>query len=276
MPLVTVKAMVLTALALSASDAAILTQATPSEINIKQVSFHSELSIAAPTSVATQTPVEQKSSADLGVFKSVAISAAGLPAAAKWQAARTQDETGLFHDKCKVADARACDTAFARSLQSVAQQAAGLSDRAQLDLVNRAVNDAMRYRDDQAVWGLRDHWATPSEMALKGSGDCEDFAIAKYWLLRSLGVADENLQMVVLQDTRRQLFHAVLVVHTASGAYVLDNVTDRLQADTAYTQYMPIISFAGSRNFVHGFDRGTRSTTAMPRNLAAIAPGSAQ
>ena len=36
--------------------------------------------------------------------------------------------------------------------------------------------------------------------------------------------------------TRRQLFHAVLVVHTASGAYVLDNVTNRPQLDTAYAQ----------------------------------------
>ena len=40
-------------------------------------------------------------------------------------------------------------------------------------------------------------------MARMGAGDCEDFAIAKYWLLSSLGVADEQLQMVVLQHTRR-------------------------------------------------------------------------
>jgi predicted transglutaminase-like cysteine proteinase len=40
-------------------------------------------------------------------------------------------------------------------------------------------------------------------------------------------------QLVVLQDTRRQLFQAVLVIHTGSGAYVLDNVTNRLQLDRA-------------------------------------------
>jgi predicted transglutaminase-like cysteine proteinase len=238
--------------------------------------------IAAGDDIALPTPrpatlalpsLSSGAPARLGVFRSVAISAARLPAAGKWQTARSRDYTGLFEADCISSGLRGCDTNFARQLRGVADQASGLSERDLLDLVNRKVNGAMRYREDRAIWGAGDYWSTPSEMALKGAGDCEDFAIAKYWLLRSLGVADSQLQMVVLQDTRRRLFHAVLVVHTAAGAYVLDNVSNRLQPDTAYAQYHPIMSFAGGKNYIHGFAGGARATTAMPSDLSAVSPG---
>jgi predicted transglutaminase-like cysteine proteinase len=218
-------------------------------------------------------PLSEGSSSELGVFHSVAISAARLPAARRWQETRQRDYTDLFSTNCAASGLGGCDSRFATQLRNVAAQVAGLSDVEMLDHVNRAVNSAMTYRSDRAIWGVGDRWATPVEMARKGAGDCEDFAIAKYWLLRSLGVADEKLQIVVLQDTRRQLFHAVLVVHTASGAYVLDNVTNRLQLDTAYAQYQPLMSFAGSKNYIHGFAAGSTAVAAMPPDLSAVAPG---
>ena len=210
----------------------------------------------------------------LGVFRSVAISAARLPAARKWHSAKSSDYTALFGDDCTRSGLRACDTAFARKLRGVAARAADLSERDLLGLVNRTVNGAMRYQDDRAIWGASDYWATPVEMALKNAGDCEDFATAKYWLLRSLGMSDDQLQIVVLQDTRRRLFHAVLVVHTASGAYVLDNVSNAVQRDSANAQYHPIMSFAGDRSYIHGFAAGTTNIADIPKDLSAVAPGS--
>ena len=174
--------------------------------------------------------------AKLGVFASVAISAARLPAAGKWRTARQMDYSPMFGTDCAQSGLAGCDSRFATKIRGTLDQLAGLSDRDVLDRVNRAVNGAMAYKSDASVWGVGDYWATPAEMARKGAGDCEDFAIAKYWALRSLGVPDEKLQLVLLQDTRRQLFHAVLIAHTGSGAYVLDNVSNRLQADTAYAQ----------------------------------------
>lgn len=233
-----------------------------------------DVALPTPRPVTLELPaVSTAAPVRLGVFTSVAISAARLPAAEKWRSAQTRDYAALFQQNCSSSGLRGCDTSFVRQLRSVVDLAKGLSERELLDLVNRKVNGAMRYREDRAIWGAGDYWATPSEMALKGAGDCEDFAIAKYWLLRSLGVADSQLQMVVLQDTRRRLFHAVLVVHTASGAYVLDNVSNRLQPDTAYAQYHPIMSFAGGKNYIHGFAGGARATTAMPSDLSAVSPG---
>lgn len=276
MSLKSIMAIIGTLAAMAGSSSAFAATQVPVGSEIRATGFVSSHDIALPTprpATLALPAVSNGSPARLGVFSSVAISAARLPAAEKWQSARTRDYSALFQQDCSSSGLRGCGTSFVRQLRGVAAQANNLGERALLDLVNRTVNGAMRYREDRVVWGIGDHWATPSEMAFKGAGDCEDFAIAKYWLLRSLGVADSQLQIVVLQDTRRRLFHAVLVVHTASGAYVLDNVSNRLRPDTAYAQYMPIMSFAAGKNYIHGFAGGSRTTAAMPSDLSTVAPG---
>lgn len=245
------------------------TQISTAPVPFAQLPFESVSTQNLAPALAAKEPART----DLGVFQSVAISAASLPAASKWQDARQTDYSAMFGPTCLDAGFEGCNSPFAKKIQALAQQVDGLSGAALLDRVNRAVNAAVTYRSDRAVWGVDDYWATPVEMAQQGAGDCEDFAIAKYWALRSLGLLDEQMQLVVLQDTRRQLFHAVLVVHTADGAYVLDNVSNRLLADTAYPQYQPIMSFAGSKNYIHGFASSSRNVAAMPKDLSLVAPG---
>lgn len=47
------------------------------------------------------------------------------------------------------------------------------------------VNDDTKYKVD-------DYWATPKEFLIEGRGDCEDYAIAKYFTLLSLGIEKIN------------------------------------------------------------------------------------
>jgi predicted transglutaminase-like cysteine proteinase len=211
--------------------------------------------------------------AKLGVFQSVAISAQRLPVAEKWQEVRSQDHAAFFSYDCAALGFSGCDTEFSQSLRDVVTQAHGLSTLDQLAEVNTAVNDAITYRDDSTVWQQLDYWATPSEIAELAWGDCEDYAITKYWMLKELGFDESQLQIVVLQDTRRRLFHAVLVVHTEHGAYVLDSTSDRLELDTDYAGYLPLMSFAGSKNYIHGFMGGSVSVASTPKDFGAIAPG---
>lgn len=240
----------------------------------QSVEANSFLLAAVPPAATPLPSLPASTPAKLGVFESVAISAARLPAASKWQEARKTDYAAMFGAHCAESGLAGCDSRFANKIRGIADQVAGLSDRDMLKLVNRTVNGAMTYKSDAAIWGTSDYWATPSEMARKGAGDCEDFALAKYWALRSLGVPDEKLQLVLLQDTRRQLFHAVLVAHLGSGSYVLDNVSNRLLVDTDIAQYQPIMSFAGERSYIHGFASNGRAVADMPKNLSAVAPGS--
>src|SRR5690606_36785665 len=155
-----------------------------------------------------------------------------IPTARKWQDVQATDFSTYLDNDCVSKGFEVCDSRFVTKIRDARDKASGLGERDLLDLVNRTVNAAMTYKADSSVWGVRDYWAPPVEMARKCGGHCEDYAIAKYWLLRRPGVPDDQLQLVLLQDTRRLLFHAVLVVQTPSGPYVLDNVTNRLQLHT--------------------------------------------
>jgi hypothetical protein len=60
--------------------------------------------------------------------------------------------------------------------------------------VNAAFN-AYTYRTDQDQDGVEDHWATPFELIERGAGDCEDFAIAKYFMLLESGVDPARVKL---------------------------------------------------------------------------------
>lgn len=63
----------------------------------------------------------------------------------------------------------------------------GMSPLEQVKAVNVLIN-RWPYRTDMDVWGVMDYWETPVEFFQK-SGDCEDFAIAKYFALRDPGLS---------------------------------------------------------------------------------------
>ena len=110
----------------------------------------------------------------------------------------------------------------------------------QLQRVNNFFNQ-WPYKTDPAVWGVEDYWATPREFMQK-SGDCEDYAIAKYYALRSLGIPAAQLRIVALKDTLRNLWHAVLAYIEGDKAYILDNLTNLVLSHQKLTHYDPQFS----------------------------------
>ncbi len=62
--------------------------------------------------------------------------------------------------------------------------------------VNSFFNRYIQFGSDLAVWGAEDYWASPMELLNKGSGDCEDYAITKYYSLRLLGIDDRQLRLL--------------------------------------------------------------------------------
>ena len=209
----------------------------------------------------------------LGVFESVAISAASLPAAEKWRSVTNSDFASLFSSRCLADGFSQCDSAFVRRLHGLVSRASGMEGRQILELVNAEINAAVEYVADRGNWGRGDYWANPMEIASRGAGDCEDYAIAKMWLLRSLGFPAGQLQLVVLSDTRRRLYHAVLVAHLDGRAYVLDNLSSNLATDAAYSSYLPIMSFVAGKSYIHGFENRSAAFADLPTDLSAVSPG---
>lgn len=106
-----------------------------------------------------------------------------------------------------------------------------------LRIVNSFWN-AWPYHEDQANWGKPDYWATPAQF-LKKSGDCEDYAIVKYFTLKELGVDPRSMRIVVLRDAVRNLAHAVLAVYVDNDIYILDNLSNVVLSHKRISNYVP-------------------------------------
>lgn len=86
----------------------------------------------------------------------------------------------------------------------------------------QVVVNALPYVSDLANWGMADRWETPAEMFARG-GDCEDFALTKYFALRALGLAESAMRLAIVWDNRDSEQHAVLFVEAGGQSWVLDN-----------------------------------------------------
>lgn len=116
-----------------------------------------------------------------------------------------------------------------KGIRYLLSKAATLPRDRQIRLINHYVNKR-RYRRDRAQRAvsmishrqtvLRNHWSTIMEFIGHG-GDCEDYATTKYFLLRALGFASEDLRVLVIYERRTRDYHAVLAVREASGAAML-------------------------------------------------------
>jgi predicted transglutaminase-like cysteine proteinase len=93
-----------------------------------------------------------------------------------------------------------------------------------LRLVNVAMNKSIRPKDDKAHYGLDDYWTIPVD----GFGDCDDYVLVKRKALMILGFPQSALRIAEVYAARFEL-HAVLVVTTDSGNFVLDNLTDEVR-----------------------------------------------
>ncbi|WP_417316637.1 transglutaminase-like cysteine peptidase [Emcibacter sp.] len=119
----------------------------------------------------------------------------------------------------------------------------------QLDRVNRHMNRAP-YITDIINWGVKDYWATMRQFFTK-DGDCEDYAIAKYYSLKELGVPAENMRIVVVQDTNLEVAHAVLVVYDKEKTWVLDNQIQYVVQEKTILHYKPLYSINEQAWWLH-------------------------
>lgn len=89
--------------------------------------------------------------------------------------------------------------------------------------VNRAVNREVRQVSDRSQYGREDIWGLPTARG----GDCEDIVLEKKRRLIEAGLPGRALLIATVLDRQRQ-GHAVLVLRTRSGDYVLDNLGNQV------------------------------------------------
>ncbi len=98
------------------------------------------------------------------------------------------------------------------------------------------------YVEDIVNWGVEDIWNTPYEFQQKG-GDCEDYAISKYMSLRAIGVPEDKMRIVIVEDLNLGgVIHAILIVFVDGQVYVLDNQIKQVILAVNIYHYKPIYS----------------------------------
>ena len=140
--------------------------------------------------------------------------------------------------------------ANAKALQQLMASLAGRDDAARIKAVNDFYNQRLAYMEDIDNWGQVDYWASPLEALGKGAGDCEDYAIGKYFTLTSLGMPHAKLRMVYVRASipgapNGFVAHMVLAYYPTPDAepLVLDNLQPVIRLAGERPDLTPVFSF---------------------------------
>jgi predicted transglutaminase-like cysteine proteinase len=156
----------------------------------------------------------------------------------------------------------------ASALTELLNYLGSVDDPIKLATVNVFFNRRIVFRDDIQAWGEQDYWASPLETMVKGEGDCEDYAIAKYLSLLAAGMEPQRLRMVYVRARvgaagSPPVAHMVLAYypskpdggHTvAADPWILDNLVNEIKPAAQRPDLTPVFSFS-----VEGLWQGTTS-----------------
>ena len=133
------------------------------------------------------------------------------------------------------------------ALQRLVEQGDAMDEQSRLAGVNRFFN-RVHYNSDYALWDKKDYWATPFEVLGINSADCEDYAIAKYFTLLTMGVAEERLRITYVKSLQLDEAHMVLAYYPAAAAepLILDNLDKAIRPAGDRTDLVPVYSFNGA------------------------------
>ena len=123
-----------------------------------------------------------------------------------------------------------------------------LTEYEKLTLVNNFFNQHITFVDDIDLWGVKDYWATPREVLIRGAGDCEDYSIAKYFTLIELGVPEKKIRITYVKALKYNQAHMVVAYFSSPQATpsILDNLIPEIQSANKREDLLPLYSFNDS------------------------------
>ncbi len=193
-------------------------------------------SFAAPT--AAVRPQLQRGYG--GLFGSTEVRSTDISAFTKWTSVM-----GRFEQQMATQAA----TPRVQAWKADIKRLQGKTDAEKIAGINDYINK-VKYIEDQQNYGKSDYWATPIEFFARG-GDCEDFAIAKYASLRALGFRADQMRIAIVQDKIKNIPHAILIVYSEDGTFVLDNQDKRTRVASDVNRYKPIFSINSGSWWLH-------------------------
>lgn len=112
----------------------------------------------------------------------------------------------------------------------------------------KQVNDffnQLEYIPESSLQGSADVWLTPYEFLAEGGGDCEDFAIAKYFTLVAMGIKSTQLRITYVAISPDNSPHMVLAYYSDPNAdpLILDNLTQTILPASRRDDLVPVYGF---------------------------------
>lgn len=122
------------------------------------------------------------------------------------------------------------------------------SIKKKLLIVNNFFNKLHFENDADLFIGKIDYWQTPIEFLIRGAGDCEDYAIAKYFTLVAMGVNVKKLRITYVKLVKQNQAHMVLTYYPSAYGVpkVLDNMSNKIEFASKLPNLKPVYSFNGS------------------------------
>ncbi len=106
--------------------------------------------------------------------------------------------------------------------------------------------------EDTTKYNVDDHWATPKEFLINGKGDCEDYAIAKYFTLIETGIPKDKLYFAIVKVKAEANYHMVLLYIENKNAMplVLDNLSFKVVPFDIRKKLQPKVIFNEKMTYI--------------------------
>ncbi|WP_349742325.1 transglutaminase-like cysteine peptidase [Roseateles cavernae] len=181
---------------------------------------------------------EYRSAVFAGALLAACLVLSPTPGLQAWEAERVLASAARFGPRTLAA---------ARELQQLVERSGSLDEGLRLKPINDFFNQRIAFREDRDIWAKPDYWASPLETLDRGQGDCEDYAIAKYFSLLAAGVPEARLRLVYVRamlDGRPQA-HMVLAYYAQPEAepLILDNLQAEVRPASQRADLAPVFSF---------------------------------
>lgn len=137
----------------------------------------------------------------------------------------------------------------------------------QLEKVNSFFNQ-FSYESDLDSRVVDDYWKSPEEFIQDGGGDCEDYAIIKYFTLIALGVPAERLRITYVTSIKLNQAHMVLAYYPSPEAepLILDSLEGKILKASQRPDLKPVYSFNADGLWMAKL-RGQSSLIGQPTSL---------
>ena len=202
------------------------------------VSFVLSSDVAAgPQPSRRHTVLVRKSAEPFGVF---AFRLSGGEMREKWLGVQRALDDELVQLALCDGNRERCVSPAALRFLAIVDHAKARQGRARLGEINRAINLAIHPMSDLAQYGEIDVWSSPLLTFTTGSGDCEDYAIAKFVALHQAGIPPDDLRIVIMHDTIRGENHAVTAARLDGHWRTLDNRHMAMVEDAYVRNYRPL------------------------------------